>query len=188
MTSMLPEAMTWRAEQAEVDADIEGLADDRGSAELLRRMASRERASRRAAPPVEGLFRVSRNAASRRLNDRPGTIRPRGSQFRRVPLSGTETLINLLGIRDPKRLEVAERRLVRTRLREGLPRAADPRTYPGFMTIHHHRFQDVFGWRGAGAHLHDRSRRGSLRHAGEHPRPGWRSSSPCSASSMSSAA
>ena len=38
MTSMLPEAMTWRAEQAEVDADIEGLADDPGSAELLRRM------------------------------------------------------------------------------------------------------------------------------------------------------
>jgi hypothetical protein len=30
--------MTWRAEQAEVDADIEGLADDPGSAELLRRM------------------------------------------------------------------------------------------------------------------------------------------------------
>jgi hypothetical protein len=38
MTSMVPEAMAWRAEQAEIDADIEGLADDPGSAELLRRM------------------------------------------------------------------------------------------------------------------------------------------------------
>ena len=38
MISMRPEAMAWRAEQAEVDADIEGLADDPGSAELLRQM------------------------------------------------------------------------------------------------------------------------------------------------------
>ena len=78
----------------------------------------------------------------------PGRSGREDSEFRRFHYPGTETLIDLLGIRDPKRLEVAERRLVRTRLREGLPRAADPRTYPGFMTIHHHLFQDVFGWAG----------------------------------------
>jgi len=30
--------MAWRAQQAEVDADIEGLADDQESAELLEQM------------------------------------------------------------------------------------------------------------------------------------------------------
>ena len=78
----------------------------------------------------------------------PGRSGREDSEFRRFHYPGTETLINLLGIRDPKRLEVAKHRLVRTRLREGLPRATDPRTYPGFMTIHHHLFQDVFGWAG----------------------------------------
>jgi fido (protein-threonine AMPylation protein) len=117
----------------------------------------------------------------------PGRSGREDSEFRRFHYPGTETLINLLGIRDPKRLEVAERRLVRTRLREGLPRAADPRTYPGLVTIHHHLFQDVFGW--AGQERTYTTGRGPA----PSPRrrtsaPGWRSSSPCSASSISSGA
>jgi fido (protein-threonine AMPylation protein) len=78
----------------------------------------------------------------------PGRSGREDSEFRRFHYPETETLINLLGIRDPKRLEVAERRFVRIRLREGLPRAADSRTCPGFMAIHHHLFQDVYGWAG----------------------------------------
>lgn len=38
MTSMHPDAVAWRGEQAEVDADIEGLARDAGADELERRM------------------------------------------------------------------------------------------------------------------------------------------------------
>jgi hypothetical protein len=38
MTSMRPEAMAWRAEQAEVDADIEGLARDPGAEALVQQM------------------------------------------------------------------------------------------------------------------------------------------------------
>ena len=38
----------------------------------------------------------------------PGRSGREDSEFRRFHYPGTETLINLLGIRDPKRLEVAE--------------------------------------------------------------------------------
>jgi hypothetical protein len=38
MRSMRPDAIAWRGEQAEVDADIEGLARDEGADALVRRM------------------------------------------------------------------------------------------------------------------------------------------------------
>jgi cell filamentation protein len=70
------------------------------------------------------------------------------AEYGRYRYAGTDTLINRLGLRDPVDLEAAERVLVSNRLRESLPRAADPRTYPGFKAIHRHLFQDVYGWAG----------------------------------------
>jgi hypothetical protein len=40
MTSTHPDAVAWREEQADVDADIEGLAKDERADELDRRMAT----------------------------------------------------------------------------------------------------------------------------------------------------
>lgn len=69
-------------------------------------------------------------------------------EFRRVCYPGTETLVNLLDIRDPVALDAAERRIVKNRAREGLSRSAHSRTYAGFKGIHRHLFQDVYAWAG----------------------------------------
>lgn len=69
-------------------------------------------------------------------------------EFRRVCYPGTETLINLLGIRDPAALDAVERKLVKNRLKGSFPKAAHPRIYAGFKAIHRHLFQDVYAWAG----------------------------------------
>jgi cell filamentation protein len=78
----------------------------------------------------------------------PGRSGREEAEYRRFRYPGTDTLINLLGIRDPAVLEQAERRLVKSRLGQGLPNDADPTTYEGFLAIHRHLFQDVYAWAG----------------------------------------
>jgi len=68
--------------------------------------------------------------------------------YRRLRYPGTDVLINKLDIRDAATLEVAERRFVRIRQREGLPPAARRLDYAGFKAIHRHLFQDVYAWAG----------------------------------------
>lgn len=59
---------------------------------------------------------------------------------------GTDVLINKLDIRDAEALERAERRLVTARIREGCP--AGNFDLAHLRAIHHHLFQDVYGWAG----------------------------------------
>lgn len=59
---------------------------------------------------------------------------------------GTGVLRNLLGIRDADRLEVAERKLVVNRTRQGPPGGNFDAKH--LRAIHKHLFQDVFDWAG----------------------------------------
>lgn len=59
---------------------------------------------------------------------------------------GTGTLKNKLGLRDPELLEAFELEMTTLRAREPLPRGRhDPSHY---RRVHHHLFQDVYGWAG----------------------------------------
>lgn len=59
---------------------------------------------------------------------------------------GTQVLRNKLDIRDADELDRAERNLVRTRNREGVPRGNFDLAH--LKAIHHHLFQDVYDWAG----------------------------------------
>lgn len=58
------------------------------------------------------------------------------------------TLVNKLGIRDFAKLESREDQLAYERLRQGLPKEANPLTYAGFKATHKHILQDVYEWAG----------------------------------------
>lgn len=59
---------------------------------------------------------------------------------------GTSTLKNKLGLRDPALLEAFEVEMTSLRAREPLPGGKfDPLHY---RRVHHHLFQDVYGWAG----------------------------------------
>lgn len=60
--------------------------------------------------------------------------------------NGTNILINKADIRNQVQLDRFERRSVRQRLDEGLPKIN--LTEKGYKSIHHHLFQDVYDWAG----------------------------------------
>ena len=66
----------------------------------------------------------------------------------RVFYPGTETLRNKLDIRDPHKLDQAERLLTTNRALEPFPPDAHHRNYAGFKAIHRHLFQDLYDWAG----------------------------------------
>ena len=60
--------------------------------------------------------------------------------------AGTNVLKNKFGITDHDELDSIERRLVRVRLEEGVPRGAFD--LPHLRAIHRHLFQDIYDWAG----------------------------------------
>lgn len=59
---------------------------------------------------------------------------------------GTRILRNRLGIKDARKLDRAERRLVSDRIAEGVPRGAFDLAH--LRAIHRHLFQDIYDWAG----------------------------------------
>lgn len=80
--------------------------------------------------------------------NRPGRASREQAEFEKFHYLGTETLRNKFGLRDPHRLELAERYLSAVRAKQGLPGDARRVEVDGLRAIHHHLFQDVYDWAG----------------------------------------
>ena len=59
---------------------------------------------------------------------------------------GTKTLRNRIGIKDQRKLDRAERRIVLDRIAEGVPRGSFDLAH--LRSIHRHLFQDIYDWAG----------------------------------------
>jgi len=69
-------------------------------------------------------------------------------EYEKVVYPSTSVYANRLDIRQSRLLETAERMLVAKRPQQGLPPQAHPRSVAGLRAIHHHLFQDIYGWAG----------------------------------------
>ena len=78
----------------------------------------------------------------------PGRSSREQAEFDKFHYLGTETLRNKLGLRDPHRLELAERYLSAIRAKQGPPGDARRVEVDGLKAIHRHLFQDVHDWAG----------------------------------------
>ena len=70
-------------------------------------------------------------------------------EYERLHYPGTDILINKLGIRDPGRLQAAERYHNIERLQVGLPEEARNLSISGLRAIHHTLLRDVYDWAGS---------------------------------------
>lgn len=70
--------------------------------------------------------------------------------YDRMTYPGPEprTLVNKLGIKDLAKLDSREDQISYERMRQGLPKEANPMTYAGFRAVHRHILQDVYEWAG----------------------------------------
>lgn len=68
--------------------------------------------------------------------------------YERVLYPGTEVLINKLGARTLRDLELVELTFVANRLNQGLPTPARKLDIKGLRAIHRHLFQDIYDWAG----------------------------------------